>query len=227
MNNIDEIIKSFNKLCGKYDAWTVFEDFLYLSAASLANNAYFVQEKEDKYLEIANKYTPEEVTILAELLAQVAMTLFQKPDDVLGSVFMRLNLNNHYKGQFFTPYHVSKLMAEMSLNDADEVIKQKGFITCCEPCCGAGGMAIAFADVIKSKGHDVRKEVCIDAIDIDFKCVLMTYIQLSILGVPARVIHGNSLSQETWDVWYTPAYIGYGWNDKFKNNISENKDNVV
>ncbi len=32
----------------------------------------------------------------------------------------------------------------------------------------------------------------------------MTYIQLSLYGIPAVVIHGNTLTQEAWSEWFTP-----------------------
>lgn len=40
--------------------------------------------------------------------------------------------------------------------------------------------------------------------DIDIRCVWMAYIQLSLYGIPAMVIHGNTLTMEEWDRWYTP-----------------------
>ena len=42
---------------------------------------------------------------------------------------------------------------------------------------------------------------------IDIRCVHMTYLQLSLAGVPAIVKHTNSLTRETWDIWKTPAFI--------------------
>jgi hypothetical protein len=44
----------------------------------------------------------------------------------------------------------------------------------------------------------------------------MTYLQLSLLHVPAIVVHGNSLSLEEFGHWYTPAHILDGWNWKLK-----------
>jgi len=37
--------------------------------------------------------------------------------------------------------------------------------------------------------------------------VHMAYIQLSLLHIPALVVHGNSLSAETWSAWMTPAHV--------------------
>jgi hypothetical protein len=39
------------------------------------------------------------------------------------------------------------------------------------------------------------------------RAVHMAYIQLSLLHVPAVVVHGNTLSLEEWGYWYTPAHI--------------------
>lgn len=39
----------------------------------------------------------------------------------------------------------------------------------------------------------------------------MTYLQLSLLHIPAVVVHGNALSLEEWGHWYTPAHILGGW----------------
>lgn len=35
----------------------------------------------------------------------------------------------------------------------------------------------------------------------------MTYLQLSLVGIPAIIYHRNGLTLETWDKFETPAYI--------------------
>uniref|UniRef100_UPI003F494B27 hypothetical protein n=1 Tax=Cupriavidus taiwanensis TaxID=164546 RepID=UPI003F494B27 len=44
----------------------------------------------------------------------------------------------------------------------------------------------------------------------------MTYLQLSLLHIPAIVIHGNALSVESWGTWFTPAHILGGWGAKLR-----------
>lgn len=39
----------------------------------------------------------------------------------------------------------------------------------------------------------------------------MSYLQLSLLHIPAVVIHGNSLSLQVWSRWHTPAHVLGGW----------------
>ena len=47
----------------------------------------------------------------------------------------------------------------------------------------------------------------------------MTYVQLSLLHVPATVVHGNALSMEVWGTWYTPAHILGGWTFKLRRRL--------
>lgn len=40
---------------------------------------------------------------------------------------------------------------------------------------------------------------------------MMAYIQLSYLGIPAVVVHGDSLRNEEYTRFYTPIYVLNGW----------------
>lgn len=53
------------------------------------------------------------------------MALEKNPEqDFLGSIFMSLNLGNEHNGQFFTPYHVCELMAEVTMEDVVQKVKK-------------------------------------------------------------------------------------------------------
>lgn len=214
MNNVS---KKLLTLKGKHSIYTVFEDYLYITACSLSNavDVTNYRKREDKYLEIINKYTRDEVQVFVEAFAELAMLLNNKFTDVLGDTFMELELGDKYKGQFFTPYHISKLMAEMTMGDTlKDTIDKHGYVSCLEPCCGAGGMAIAMAEVVKTKNYSLKNNIIITAVDIDIKCTLMTYIQLSLLGIPAIVYNGDTLLNKMYDTWYTPDFILGNWSSK-------------
>ncbi|MGY2498082.1 hypothetical protein ACW4UO_26755, partial [Klebsiella pneumoniae] len=49
---------------------------------------------------------------------------------------------------------------------------------------------------------------------IDRTAAMMAYIQLTACNIAAKVVHGDSLSQGVFSVWYTPAYILGGWSRK-------------
>ena len=39
----------------------------------------------------------------------------------------------------------------------------------------------------------------------------MTYLNLSLYGIPAVVIRGNTITLEEYDRWYTPVYLMHKW----------------
>ncbi|KAG1244373.1 hypothetical protein G6F65_021842 [Rhizopus arrhizus] len=44
----------------------------------------------------------------------------------------------------------------------------------------------------------------------------MTYLLLAVLHVPAIDIHGNALSLEYWEHWFTPAHALGGWSARLR-----------
>lgn len=145
-----------------------------------------------------------------------AVPVFDGMTDVLGETYMMLELGNARAGQFFTPYHVSRLMAMLTTGDGQPHIQQHGFLRMQEPACGAGGMVDATAESLAAAGHNYQQTMHATCVDIDPVCVHMTYLQLSLLHIPAIVVHGNTLTGEVWGVWYTPAHIMGGWRWKLR-----------
>ncbi len=41
----------------------------------------------------------------------------------------------------------------------------------------------------------------------DRHCVMMAYVQLSLAGIQAKVVHGNTLTGNFHSCWHTPMYI--------------------
>ena len=66
-------------------------------------------------------------------------------------------------------------------------------ITLSEPSCGGGGMIIATAKVLRDNGINFQRRLRVVAQDLDWKGVYMTYLQLSLLGIQARVVQGDTL----------------------------------
>lgn len=189
-----------------------------LSAIAIRNSIPFRRdaELEKRFFEIAAKYSHEDFVRFARMLAEVANELDENgPSDVLGEVYMSLELGNKWKGQFFTPYPVSKFMAEITFpGTAAEEVEAKGFVTVSEPACGSGGMVIAAAHVLKEREVNYQTSMHATCTDVDLKCVHMAYVQLSLLGIPATVVHGDTLKLEAWSFWNTPFHELFGWGRK-------------
>ncbi len=114
------------------------------------------------------------------------------PSDFLGMVFMEVGANDvAFRGQCFTPSGVCSLMAEMTL--ASVKPKPGETLMLNEPACGAGAMLIATSLRLRDNGFGLRDYLW-HAIDVDWKCYAMTYIQTTLLSIPAVVHHGNTLT---------------------------------
>lgn len=202
----------------------VFRDFCELSAISVRNSVDLRgrDEREERYLRIAGGYTPSEMDRFAEIMALLALELERELSDVLGHLYMSLDLGNEDVGQFFTPYDVGKVTARMAGPDIAGRLSGQEFITVHEPACGSGGMIVALAERMREDGFNYQSQLHVTAQDIEITSVHMSFIALSLLHIPAVVIHGNTLTQENHDMWFTPAHILGGWSERLRSRIPVN-----
>ena len=210
------MLDTIKKLSSRRFTWQVFNDFLEISAITISNSVDRAnwEEREKRYLDIVKTYDKSEVDLFADMFSKLVLQLEENDsngelDDVLGKLFHDLELYNRWKGQFFTPMNICNAMSEMTVGNCDEIIENKGYITVCEPAVGSGAIVLGMANALKKKGYSHQKHMLVTAIDNDIKCVHMAYIQLALHGIPAIVVHGDSLTVEAWSTWYTPMYV---WN---------------
>ena len=148
MDYIKEFTAKIQDLDRSKSIQSIFQDFLSLSTYSLAQPFYRSSDIEQKYKLVIDKYTKEQADEFPKLLAFLINALEEEHQDFLGQIYMNLGFGNAKKGQFFTPYSVSKMMSEINFADIDLKMKNKDFITLSEPCCGSGGIIIAFAETV-------------------------------------------------------------------------------
>ena len=208
-----DLIDEIRKLAQTNGLNTVFTTFLEITATSIAAqmDPMNAEEREKRYQEMESKMTPDELTSYARMFALLTLATreyAEDPCDILGDIYHELKLNNEWNGQFFTPDHICRLMAQIV--NIDVPTDQDGPVTINEPTCGSGTMVIGAVWAMQRKGIDYRRKSFFVAQDIDIRCVWMAYIQLSLYGIPAVVIHGNTLTVEEWSHWYTPcAYMPF------------------
>ncbi|MEQ1966486.1 MULTISPECIES: N-6 DNA methylase [Xenorhabdus] len=212
-----EFIVLFNQTARYHDRYPVFRDFCYCAMAAIHNKYCFSEELEQYYLKTIKKYEKEDVDRIVQLFSRVVLGLVQAPCDFLGSVFMQLELGNKGLQQFFTPWNVARMMAEIQLQDVAGQLQAKPFVTLYEPACGAGCMTLAAADVLRQQGYDPMCSLWVSAIDIDPLAAVMAYIQFSLTDIPAAVTVGDALqaggSKRTR---YTPAYYLGNWSRRLQ-----------
>ena len=169
-----EIIDRINRIAGKYSAYEVFTDWIRCCAIATSNavdiyHGKVWQDREKQYMDTISRYTREEVRLFSEMLALLAMALEKNMEDVLGDIYMMSGMGNKASGQFFTPFHLSELCAQLALPEPNE----GGIYMLNEPSCGGGGMIIAAASALKDRGINYQSKMDVVAQDLDWKGVYM------------------------------------------------------
>lgn len=215
-----DLIKLLQANAYRHHMHDVFRDFVELSACALANaiDPVGYDRREAQYMQIIRKYNPEEASRFAQAFAALTGAMEDEPGDVLGSVFGELEQGNASRGQFFTPIEVCKLMAGLTMDTEHvrELIAARGFFTVQEPAVGAGAMVIALALHLREHGVNYQQYMHATCIDVDARAVHMAYVQFALLGLPAVLVIGNTLTLEQREVWHTPAHILGLWDTKLR-----------
>lgn len=110
-----QFLSIFNETARYHHRHKVFRDFITLASVSIHNNILFDEKLEQEYMETVRQYEAEDTERMVRLLAEVVMGLEAESCDFLGSLYMSLELGESARGQFFTPFCVSRMMAEMQL----------------------------------------------------------------------------------------------------------------
>ena len=206
------IIKKINNFIFKVDLQTLFRDCIHIMALRIAlmTDIYNHKERNAELERVTKKYKNKEVHQIEELInAFYEMFIDSATDfgDHLGAIFMGLAHKGNHKGQFFTPYNISRMIARMQFSNPAEEIKRKSPFSIADPCCGAGGLLVAACEILTEKKINYTKDVIFYGADIDLTCVEMTYLQLTFLGASALIEHKDTLLLKKWDEYRTPGII--------------------
>jgi hypothetical protein len=109
--------------------------------------------------------------------------------DYLGRIYEEEALTNKYTGQFFTPEPLCQMMAQMTVEPTQEPI------TIADPACGSGRFFIA--------AMPLAPNATFYGTDRDHTCVKMTALNMLMRNADAYIVHGNTLSMETWGGYTT------------------------
>lgn len=222
-----EFIKKFNSLLGKYQAWEIWRDFIQIHALciSVAFDTATAKARAAELNKILERYTKSEQAVITQDLRNIMVdALEENPrQDFLGHLYMNLGLGDHWKGQFFTPYHLCEMMARISVSECVTIIKENGWASMLDCACGAGATLVAgihaVKDQLEAAGSNLnwQNHLLVVAQDLDHVTAQMCYIQLSFQGAAGYIKIGNTLSEPMsskddpagGDYWFTPTEKPY------------------
>ncbi len=160
------------------------------------------EELEKEYLRVIEPYKKRGVLdLFVSAFAGLIKDMEENPyEDILGEYYLeqKAKIDRQYRGQFFTPPNVADCMVEITFSLKE--IEEKGVITACEPAAGAGIFPLRAAKWLVQNKLSVRS-VRWTLWEIDPVFFKIAYINTTLWGIPAVVIHGDSLKGEALGVY--------------------------
>ena len=203
MKTLNSFKSVFEKAAHGGSYHQAFDDFLTLCICCFSfNPATGKSFYEEEYLRIIEPYQRRGVLkYFPELLAVLILFMEENREssqgnDLLGDFFQK-EITHGRNGQFFTPFHVCTMMAQM--NSSEETRS----LNVLDPTCGSGRMLMAFG--LQSKiSHRYY------GIDIDPMCVKMSAINLFLNGLQGEVICADALFPDDFRFGYSLSHFPFG-----------------
>ncbi len=105
--------------------------------------------------------------------------------DHLGDIYLEKIVSSSEaksRGQFFTPHHVGKMMAEMTIDKTDEKIN------ILDPCVGSGRLLM--------EAYKQAPNATFFGVDLDLRMVRIAMTNFAIHSIKGYFLHANSLQHE-------------------------------
>lgn len=215
--DISDVLLDITKITrGRIHRQQVFRDFVEYCALELScrTDPVHMEARRKQQDSVMKGYTAQERELFMETFKQLTAATCRNLEqgkyvDLLGPIHQEFYPKSGPLKQDFTPPGVAQLLNRILLIGAQ--LPDKGYFTCNEPACGSGILCLKFAEELSHQGFNPCEQLVIQASDLDRHCIHMTYLQLSLYGIPAVIIHGDTISLQKFDRWYTPLYILRKW----------------
>jgi len=140
---------------------------------------------------------------LVQTMSETTVPGSSYPAELLGGIYEHYGASSDAFGQHFTPQNVAIFKATLAFPTPQSIrdATPSDPIRVSDPTCGSGRLAFHAMHRLRDIAPDTPTVVV--ARDIDKACAHMTVINFALHAIPAYVVHGNSLTYETWHVWRT------------------------
>ncbi len=203
MKSISSFKTVFEKAAYGGSYHTVFDDFLTICICCFSINPETGKSfYEEEYLSIIEPYKKRgTLKYFPDLLAELIIFMEEnvnnsQGNDLLGDFFQQ-EITHGRNGQFFTPFHVCTMMAQINLGE------ETRSMNVLDPCCGSGRMLMAC-------GKHATFRHTYYATDIDPLCIKMTAINLFLNGLKGEVVCADALMPDDFRFGYNISFCPLG-----------------
>ena len=171
LSHASTVLKQHRYRRGMEDS-QIFDEFLNQILIDKLGLSYLAKSRQAVSDEIATSAT--ELLVIYESAVKQC-----RWDDLLGP-FYTLNVQTNgakkVNQEYFTPPEVSRCMAQITLHDIDFNGEMKTF---CDPCVGAGSLALAFIETVeKQHGTSALEKLSVTGCDISYFGTRMFAVQV-------------------------------------------------
>lgn len=203
-----QFAESIFRIAHRFSLAHVFDDFLTMTIAAFTQNLQTgLSWYEDEYLATVARYKDSDLRfVFQEALGHLVLEMntrlgSSEGNDVLGEFFEQ-HISSGRNGQYFTPYHICKMM--VLLNYETEPYEEGEPLSILDSSCGSGRMLLAAHHTI-GPGHEYY------GIDIDRTCVKMAAVNLFLHGMwNSEVMCANALAPGDFVIAYRISQFPFG-----------------
>lgn len=216
--NLDKTLLQISDVThGRISRPQTYGDFMEYCALLLSSRTdpVHAEQRAKSLKRLKANYTDDEWQIFHQGLFDLCGTFVRNTqsglyEDLFAVTYTQIGAASRAFQQDFTPVDIGRLIGAISL-PAELSLPEEGFFTIGDQTCGSGTLLLEGAQRIADCGYNPTAHLAIQAADLDMRCVHMTYIHLSLYGIPAVIVHGNTITLDEYDRWYTPAYLWGKW----------------
>ncbi len=135
-----QIIKTLESITSSgVSSYDIFDDFLNIALDSLERLSDHVrsmaktgkpaedtEEVQKRFERLRARYRdPVYFDRFAEAFGYLILSAEDDWNDTIGDIYMEFGISNKHSGQFFTPFHIAKLIAEISMTDIPAIVHER------------------------------------------------------------------------------------------------------
>lgn len=211
-----EVIKALGKASQRHTLTDTFQAMVDMAFCAYAKPMATTQEKRDEleaqYMRQVERMGKETVrNVFPELIGKMHSS-YMNPEnciDHFGHLAAEIGALSSDMGQYFTPMSVSLMMAHMTCDTIDTT---KRFVTVAEPAAGSGAMVLAMQHALRQKAASTGRsapDMWIEATELNYLSFQMCYLALAWSGIAGRVTHGNTLTNEHFEIAILPNSMAF------------------